>query len=1148
MATEPVYNKLAEVSVPHRLSDHPNGAQHGVDYSALNGGSFHNIEDIANKRITTVEDQLHSTDVSVSGGSDTEASRAKDGDKSHSRTGSAARRPATFKAVSVNKTFLAAKANSSSIASKTTERPSGGASTPPPGSSALSASRPRLVAKAGSGTRDSMPRFATLNGGKSGSVPDANAVWNKNRPPEPKKFTDEELKKYGIHMASRLNEDDAQGQNKWADIDDDDEDWAPEAITWGDGTKTKLPHPDEHAPPDDVPDVSQEQFHSKHHFTERTTQPEYIAPKPTGLPSGKGLVLKGATQDRPALVAKPPQPTAPAKSPWAQLPPVERPQQPWSESTGSPRGSYKEPSPLKMMGHPPKEIAADDFNRSSWRDSHGGNGGRELYNSQSGRLEPVPDRRGSMLSDHSGRQPSVLQRQAMDHPEPSSAFQTTRTNQEGSFNRRRASSNVSGGSGLLQRGQRGTEGQQQHPVEDRGPRRPSFSGSNEGRYNQQAMSGPNRQHPPWNNLEMPDLTQMESQMPEEDDVEYQKKLMKERIELARKRRQEEVAREEAARKERIQKKLEALGPAPEKKNDKKESVSRDEARPTQVHRREASIDRQPLHQTGPGTKDSTSRRVSQNQDQQQPAESWAGTSPRPDRLSAWSAGANGLGRNVWGSPDNDRGLGNGTFNPDLGRIPGATGTAIQPSNGPQPLSLPAAMQTAPIGSRTSRYDAPGSDLASKWVAAVADSDQKLSAARLAEHAKMERQLTERGISADDAQPVIKETWRQVHAPGDGTRQVLKSTEVQMHNAHAWKASREDSRPGNQPAPTAPAGVIGSAPPHMLPQNANASTQPRTSRFFPAKEQRPGSPPDTIRSSSPSAPPPTMEGHPAYEGDARRPQVSLPKPQPIVKLPPAASHHHTPASRQQPVWGNKGQPDGRGPHPYGHQSQRSAESSQEQWQDRINSLLHKASPPKPTIGLYVVNVASRSGYEHNGPGTAATVVLPGSPRQPQRTLSAQKPPESKPMAEECFEEQEMGSLPIIRLPNKTPEAAWLPIVVQFKSLPKRYLVHAAIMEPFRIADEHSGNSSIIRVHLPGMPEQKTIAIPQSASSSRGGRGNGRPSPRQRGSGRGGKREVSNSHGDSPTGHGRGSRGSFRGKSSDNWNRNATRAQAQTQLSA
>ncbi|KAJ4155443.1 hypothetical protein LMH87_000685 [Akanthomyces muscarius] len=1147
MATEPVFDKLAEVSVSHHsLSNLPNGAQHGVDYSALNG-SFHNNEDIANKRITSVEEQLHSTDVSVSGGSDTETSRAKDGDNSHSRTGSAARKPSTFKAVSVNKTFLAAKANSSSIASKTTERPSGGSSTPPPRSSALSASRPRLVAKAGVGARESMPRFSAMNGGKSGSVPDANAVWNKNRPPEPKKFTDEELKKYGIHMASRLNEDDAQGQNKWADIDDDDDDWAPEAITWGDGTKTKLPHPDEQPPHDEVPQASEEGFHSQHEMPGQAPQPEYSAPKPVGLPSGKGLVLKGASQDRPALVAKPPQPPAPAKSPWASLPPVERPQQPWSESTGSPRGSYKEPSPLKMMGHPPKEIAADDFNRSSWRDSHGG-GGRELYNSQSGRLEPVADRRGSMLSDHSSRQPAVLQRQAMDHPEPSSAFQTNRTNQEGSFNRRRASSNVSGGSGFLQRGGRASDGQQQVPTDDRGPRRPSFSGSIEGRFSHQNMNGPNRQHPSWNNLDMPDLTSMESQVPDEDDVEYQKKLMKERIELARKRRQEEVAREEAARKERIQKKLEALGPAPEKKNEKKEGVIRDDTRPTQIHRREGPIDGQSPQHAAASPNDPRSRRLSQNQEQQ-PAEPWVGTSPRPDRLSAWAAGANGLGRNVWGSPDNDRGLGNGTFNPDLGRIPGATGTTIQPSNGPQPLSLPAALQTAPIGSRASRYDAPRTDLASTWVAAVADTDKKLSAARLAELASMERQLAERGLSADDAQPVIKETWRQVHAPGDGTRQVINASEVQMHAPNAWKSAREDLRHSKQAGPAAPAGVIGSAPPHVVPQNANASSQPRTSRFFPTREQRLDSPPGTLRPPSPSAPPPTMEGHPAYEGDAKRPQVSLPKPQPIVKLPPAGIQHQGPTNRQQPAWGNRGQANGRGPQPYAHQSQRSAESSQEQWQDRINSLLHqKASPPKATIGMDVVNVASRSGYEHNIPGTAATVMLPGVPRRCQQAAFTSRPPESKPMAEECFEEQEMGSLPIIRFPTKTPDAAWQPVVVQFKSLPKRFLVHAAIMEPFRIADEHSGNSSIIRVHLPGMQEQKTVAVPQITSSSRGGRGNGRPSPRPRGSGRGSKREVSSSHGESPTTHSRGSRGSYRGKGSDNWNRNAASTRAQPPLSA
>lgn len=958
-------------------------------------------------------------------------------------------------------------------------------------------------------------------------------------------------------MASRLNEDDAQGQNKWADIDDDDDDWAPEAITWGDGTKTKLPHPDEHPPHEDVPEIAhvpqashvpqapQSRFHSKHDMPPPNVQPEYSIPKPAGIPSGKGLVLKNAAQDRPALVAKPQQPPAAAKSPWAQLPPVDRPQQPWSESTGSPRGSYKEPSSLKMMGHQPKEIAADDFNRSPWRESHGGNGGRELYNSQSGRLEPVADRRGSMLSDHSGRQPAVLQRQGMDYPEPSSAFQTNRANQEGSFNRRRASSTVSGGSGLLQRNARGQDGQQHYANDDRGPRRPSFSGSNEGRYAQQhgnAPHGSNRPQAPWNNLEMPDLAQIESQPPDDDDVEYQKKLMKERIELARKRRQEEVVREEAACKERIQKKLEALGPAPEKKNEKKDVPGREDNRPTQIHRRDGPVDGHPPPHSGTSPKEPNSRRLSQNQEQQ-PPESWAGTSPRPDRLVAWGSGPNGLGRNVWGSPDNDRGLGNGTFNPDLGRIPGATGTAIQPANGAQPLSLPAALQAAPIGSRAPRYEATGTDLASKWVAAVADGDKQLSAARLAEQANMERQLAERGLSADDAQPVIKETWRQVHAPGDGTRQVMHANEVQMHAPNAWKPAREDTSHVKQQVPPAAPGVIGSAPPNVLQQNANASSQSRASRFFPTRDHRLDSPPDTMRPPSPSAPPPTMEGHPAYEGDARRPHVSLPKPQPIVKLPPVPTQH-APNNRQQSAWGARGQPNGRGPQPYGHKSQRSAEHSQEQWQDRINSLLHKGSPPKPTVGM---DVASRSGYEHTVPGTAATVVLPGSPRhRVQIVMPSPKYLESKPMAEECFAEQEMGSLPIIRLPTKTPDAAWQAVVIQYKPLPRRFIVHASNIEPFRIADEQSGNSSIIRVHLPGMHQQKTVAVPQTATSSRGGRGTSRASPRNRGGGRGGKRDTSSTHGDSPTTHTRGNRGSYRGKGTDNWNRNAT--PAQTQLSA
>ena len=100
-------------------------------------------------------------------------------------------------------------------------------------------------------------------------------------------------------MASRLNDDDTQGQNKWADIDDDDEDWAPEAITWGDGTKTTLPHTDEMPPQADEHDHGSENLHEHSQLPGPGTQSHLSASKSGGLPSGKGLVLKPAAQEKP---------------------------------------------------------------------------------------------------------------------------------------------------------------------------------------------------------------------------------------------------------------------------------------------------------------------------------------------------------------------------------------------------------------------------------------------------------------------------------------------------------------------------------------------------------------------------------------------------------------------------------------------------------------------------------------------------------------------------------------------------------------------------------------------------------------------------------------------------------------------------------
>jgi hypothetical protein len=126
----------------------------------------------------------NSAEVSVSGGSDTEATKAETSksqidEKGHVRTTSTVKKLTTFKAVSVNKTFLAAKG---STPVKPGDKGVAGSTSLPAAPLTSAASRPRLVAKSGSGLRDSAPRTATAsNGGKAGAPPDANAVWNKNK-------------------------------------------------------------------------------------------------------------------------------------------------------------------------------------------------------------------------------------------------------------------------------------------------------------------------------------------------------------------------------------------------------------------------------------------------------------------------------------------------------------------------------------------------------------------------------------------------------------------------------------------------------------------------------------------------------------------------------------------------------------------------------------------------------------------------------------------------------------------------------------------------------------------------------------------------------------------------------------------------------
>jgi hypothetical protein len=531
----------------------------------------------------------------ASGGSDTDISRPGSVDQSkrdddHVRTTSM-KKPSTFKSVSVTKNFLAKSVVSSTPPTRSGEK---AAPVAPSAAAAVLTAKPRLVAKLGTGNA---PRtLSKVNGASSG--PDASKVWNKNQPvppAPPKQFTDEELKqRYGIHLATRLEADEAGKEAKWADIDDDEDDWAPDTVQWMDGTKSSGAAAENEPPAVEEPKI-----------IAKAPEPPVESPKPTpvaaanttkpsvtGGPktilkpgahaqaqpaSGKSsLVLKGQPE-KPTLVSKPS--ASEKKSPWATLPPVEKvspiainppaqqPQQRFSQ-----RESYGYDS------MPAKEIAPDDFNRS-WRDDSRTR--PELFNSQSGRYEPVNEmRRGSVRDSGFRQQPSVLQRPSQDGPaEPSAAFQQSRSGGDAPSwgGRRRNSSNVSGGRRMsfdrrppdMPTGPVGIERRESHSVN--GVDAASSAASRQPSVAQAISPNAAHAHPasPLGSVASPAAHDPPTPVtappapPAEDPVEVQKRLMAEKIERARlkkKQEQEAEAKEQAERKERLAKRLAAMAP------------------------------------------------------------------------------------------------------------------------------------------------------------------------------------------------------------------------------------------------------------------------------------------------------------------------------------------------------------------------------------------------------------------------------------------------------------------------------------------------------------------------------------------------------------------------------------------------------------
>ncbi|KKK22408.1 hypothetical protein ARAM_001433 [Aspergillus rambellii] len=1161
-------------------------------------------------------------DTASQGGSESDASRPES--RLHSRAGSA-KRPTSFKPVSFAK-FSVPKAPGTPPITKTTEK------TPLPSAATLGTSlqnpRPRLVAKTASSLRDSLSKTGPNGAKLDGSGPDPNQVWNKNRPVQqtpPKHLTDEELKQqYGIHMTSRIQEDGGGTEAKWADIDDDEDDWAPETIEWTDGTKTNLTHPEPVPPPtiQTAPTKSttepKGEFPPADQITTVKETAKYIAkpvtsigPNPTVLRLGAsaerqartaGISLKGPNDKVPSSSTSPAPP--PAKSPWAPIPPIERasPVMPPVHVQPPLRPPAREPFPNDGFSGPapPKEIAADDFNRS-WRESQPGT--RELYNSRSGRYEPVPEpRKGTWRGNEQNfRTPAVLQRPAQGESvspaEPSPAFQTHRSSgQDGMhWTRRRTSSNVSGGSGSFGRrmsisrpdaaqrsfeGRRGSQvngmmepsahGREYPPKETQfleestSRRGPGASWGPRGPGNAPeratAIAGDVGQPPAAASL--PDEGAGVPQPPQEEAVAMQERIMKEKRLEARQRRLEQEEKEEAAKRERIRQKLEALGPPPEKPKTKtKETLDTGKAENTvptstapaqsppkppvpeptgapkqygmmKVHHPDnvkKLVERERAQEksaTSAGARRGPSPAREPKPDTvangyQQPAEpaaqpgekvteqtldesQWRGNLNVSNSYSPWTAnsklpGASASITNPWKPLSNDKTLGNGIFDQTLGNFPsrdiglrnhlGLDQPSIPPNSQPFPATSRPSQESAAISplpspeTRHAGYDAispiarpgpigPPRSQHSHWqqearTAAWNEFHSVTSKRDAEENEKLRNEMNIVRDGQPSLQVTFNETWRQVRT-GDqgGQRQVV---------------SISRSTDGNPPLQNPlsgldhPVGTLPFAEAHARP----LGTVPiRSSRFFPqATENKKPAFEEADFTRSPSPPPPEeVSNHPVYTGDSNRPLVHLPAPKPIVKLPPkVAGPPPPPPTFASMVASTPRQPV----------------STATSWQEKINTLFGKKTVHEKKNAL-AVSSASKEPLEVQLHIAAVSVSLPynGDTQIGDGELTARQVEE----VEEMFEDREVGSLPVVRVPTMAPAAAWraAPAPSQSRLRSKNLKpmqVHS--IEPFVFSsqDKDAPGVTLISIRFPGAVLAKSLAISKKAGSHTSSRSRG-----------------------------------------------------------
>ncbi|CAN9196968.1 unnamed protein product [Alternaria alternata] len=1081
----------------------------------------------------------------ASGGSDTDISRPGSVDQSkrdgtHVRTNSTAKKQ-PFKSVSVTKSFLA-KTVPSTPAARPGEKAAPAA---PPKTSVLTA-KPRLVAKSGAGNT---PRALGQTNG-AGAGPDASKVWNKNQPvpaPPPKTYTDDELKQqYGIHLATRLQADEGGKEAKWADIDDDEEDWTPEAVQWMDGTKSSVAVPQETQPPpaEEPKTILKPETPAETPKPTTSPTPTTNTPKPSVTGGTKtilkpgahaqpttgksSLVLKGQPE-RPTLVAKPS--ATEKKSPWAPLPPVEKvsPIQvnPPVQQAPPQRYSQRDSYGYDSMPPPAKEIAPDDFNRN-WRNESGSRDnrdGRELYNSQSGRYEPVHNdmRRSSGRDSGSYRQqPSaVLQRPSHDGgpAEPSAAFQTSRASADGpTWGRRRNSSNVSGTMPRrmsmdprgtdMPTGPMSTERRESHSINGFDPSSSDPATSRHSPFQQMRSPNVAQAHPasPYGSVTSPAVQDAPAPVPAppaENPVEVQKRLMAEKIERARLKKQQDreaEQRAEAERKERLAKKLAAMGPPESKAKNKDQSPTRPEQSPQKGKAAPAPVQSPPkppvptadgevtqygmmkVHQphpvkkspqtehaqvSGPAshaansspaaapssldqqsaqpfdsfTRDNEKSRLATEQSQTIAHQSDGAipSGPRPQAPPAWSQASSTAPQprpwtsQVWGPPKTqDRALGNGTFDADYrgqSRSGAQQQLPVQPPASTVPIGTSLAPQALPA--QPGRQMPPSQQMYSQRPSR-AQQQQQAAAARAA---RPSRTIAGGGwdtfgdlIERDDAELAAKNhqdrerhELRETYKDQRGQAQVTLHDKVAADMTLAEALKKDDT--------TKPV-IDGSSPQQGLGQGSlQQATGPRASRFFPrpteiSTEATPSS--STFASSKADSPPPPpeTETHPVFGSEAGHPLVRLPKPSPVVRLPPSASGSG-PAAASHVNLPSRGQALGARPL-----------AMNPEWQARFNKLLDKPGSNRPAIlpgtspmlpvavpqqGAVAPAALSKASLDVRAGTGPATVSLPSMSQTKTFADDRGKDVVTRNGAEALFEDREFGSLPTVKL-SKVPHLA------------------------------------------------------------------------------------------------------------------------------